>query len=43
VGQNACGSRPEVVNPIILRNQRDRARRASMPPEKRAEMNKKRR
>ena len=43
MGQNACGSRPEVVNPIILRNQRDRARRASMPPEKREEMNKKRR
>jgi hypothetical protein len=31
----------EVVNPIILRNQRDRARRASMLPEKREEMNKK--
>jgi hypothetical protein len=43
LGQNACGSRLEVVNPIILRNQRDRAHRASMPPEKREEMNKKRR
>jgi len=43
VGQNACGWRLEVVNPIIHRNQRDRARRASMPHEKREEMNKKRR
>jgi hypothetical protein len=43
VDQNARGLRLEVVNPIILRNQRDRARCASIPPKKREEMNKKRR
>jgi hypothetical protein len=43
VGKNTVGSCTEVMDPRIHRNQRDRARRASMPSDKREEINRKRR
>jgi hypothetical protein len=42
-GKNTISSCTEVIDPRLLRNERDRARRASMPSNKREEINKKRR
>jgi hypothetical protein len=38
-----CNLEPEVANPRMCRNERQRAQRVSMPPEKRNEINRKRR
>jgi hypothetical protein len=43
VGKNTVSLCTEVIDPRLLRNERDRARRASMPTNKREEINRKRR
>ena len=43
MGKNTVSSCTEVMDPRLLRNERDRARRASMPSNKREEINRMRR
>ena len=43
MGKNTVSSCAEVMDPRLLRDERDRARRALMPSDKREEINKKRR